>query len=117
LAGWFDSEAEVLGIVAQGALVVSAQNHCRLSNISPEGTWVKSETFLWQGREVKRISGNSVGKLMLPWRRLRHSNPELLENLSVYTQPSGNVDSIILTWMIEELSEQFPQTLWQRDCF
>ena len=54
---------------------------------------------------------------MLPWRRLRHSNPELCENLSVYTQPSGNVDSIILTWMTEELSEQFPQTLWQRDCF
>ena len=116
-AGWFDPDAEVQGQVAQGALVVHGKTHCRLSNISPQGTWVKSESYVYHNKEVKIIAGNSAGKLMLPWRRLRESNPELFEDLAVYQQPAGYVDSVILTWMVEEQAELFPQTLWQRDCF
>ena len=96
----------MLGLVHQGALVVHGARHCRLSNIDASGNWVKTETYSFQGRTVVRQAGNSAGKLMLPWRRLRHSNPELFEQLAVYQQPSGYVDSIILVWMIEELAEQ-----------
>ena len=104
-------------MVAQGALVVHGRIHCRLSNISPDGKWLKTEVFSFKGKKIVREAGNSAGKLMLPWRRLREKNPELFENLSVYMQPAGYVDSVIFVWMIEELSELFPQALWQRDCF
>ena len=91
--------------------------HCRLSNICPDGKWIKDERFFYKGREIVREKGQSAGKLMLPWRRLRKSEPELFKDLSVYMQPAGYVDSVIQVWMIEELSELYPQALWQRDCF
>jgi hypothetical protein len=96
---------------------VHGRVHCRLSNISSDGKWLKDETFSFKGKEIVRKAGQSVGKLMLPWRRLRQTSPELFENLSVYMQPAGYVDSVIFVWMVEELSQLYPQALWQRDCF
>eukprot|EP00438_Fugacium_kawagutii_P005359 Skav207096 [mRNA] locus=scaffold2123:25752:29784:+ [translate_table: standard] len=33
------------------------------------------------------------------------------------SQPASNVDSVILKWCIEAQAEQFPASLWMRDCF
>jgi hypothetical protein len=54
-------------------LLVVAGVHCVLSNISSEGRWIQSESFMYKGKLVRRVQGESVGRLMLPWRRIRVS--------------------------------------------
>ena len=108
-AGWFDnSGAEPSGRVGAGALVVHGHRHCRLSNITQEGKWKKTERFQIGDRFVVRLKGDKVGRAMLPWRILRKKHPEMFEKLDVYTQPSGYVDAIIQTWMVEDQSERYP---------
>ena len=101
------------GVVIKGLLVVPGQ-HCRLSNISPEGKWIKSESFSFGGVSVKREAGKSAGRLMLNWRRLRDKAPELFEQVSVMSQPSAFVDSIIMQWSIEELEAEVGANVSQR---
>ena len=45
--------------------------HCRLSNISPEGTWIQGESFAAAGKPVERKRGASAGRCMQTWRGLR----------------------------------------------
>ena len=65
---------------------------------------------------VTHKKGVSVGRLMEPWRALRAKKPHLFEHICVMSQPSSNADSIILSWVAQELSEEFPALLVQRDC-
>ena len=91
--------------------------HCRLSHITQEGKWKKTERFQIGDRFIVRLKGGKVGRVMLPWRILRKKHPEMFEKVDVYTQPSGYVDAIIQTWMVEDQSERHPGSVWQRDGF
>ena len=104
-----------VGLQWQGALVVKGAVHCRLSNITPEGTWKESEKYVYGGRNFKREAGKCAGRVMMPWRELRERRPEWFEDLEVYCQPAAVVDSIIMKWMLEEQAEAFPCSIWCRD--
>ena len=56
------SEAERVGLQWQGALVVKGAVHCRLSNITAEGTWKESEVYVYGGKTYRRIAGKSAGR-------------------------------------------------------
>ena len=99
-----------------GLLVVHG-THCRLNNISEPGKWISDESYFYNGRLHERKAGQSAGKLMTSWRKARSANPALFQKLSVMTQPSANVDSIIYAWATKELSAQFGVCIHQRDCF
>ncbi|CAE7897118.1 unnamed protein product, partial [Symbiodinium sp. KB8] len=114
LAG-LNSAGEPTGAVYK-SLIITAGPHCRLSNISEGGTWFSDESFEWRGKMVTHKKGVSVGRLMEPWRALRAKKPHLFEHICVMSQPSSNADSIILSWVAQELSEEFPALLVQRDC-
>ncbi|CAE7439407.1 unnamed protein product, partial [Symbiodinium sp. CCMP2592] len=103
------------GLCYKGLIIISGP-HARLSNISQDGKWLCDETFEWRGNLVSHKKGTSVGRLMEPWRALRAQKPHLFEHVSVMMQPSSNADSIILSWVAQELSEAFPALLVQRDC-
>lgn len=107
---------EPVGEVYKGLLVAHGV-HARMSNISEDGKWMKSESFVYKNKLVERKAGASVGNIMSPWRKLRQTHPELFKTVSVMAQPASNVDSVIMSWAVEEQSEDFPCSLFQRDCF
>ena len=110
------SQDEIVGSVGKGLLVVPGQ-WARLSNISEGGTWLKTESFQVGDKTVVRKQGTSVGRILEPYRKLRKSHPELMSKLEVMSQPASNVDSVILTWSIQAQAEQYPCSMWMRDCF
>ena len=92
--------------------------HCRLSNISPEGTWVESESFVVAGELVTREAGGSVPPYMMrKWRNLRQSDPQLLTGMDVWQQPSAFVDAVIFQWMQVKEAAEFKQLIRQVDMF
>ena len=107
------SQDEIVGSVGKGLLVVPGQ-WARLSNISENGTWLKTESFQVGDKTVVRKQETSVGRILEPYRKLRKSHPELMSKLEVMSQPASNVDSVILTWA---QAEQYPCSMWMRDCF
>ena len=111
-----DEDQEIIGSVGKGLLVVPGQ-WARLDNISNNGTWLKTETFQVGETVITRTKGTSAGRVLLPYRRLRESHPELMSKIELMQQPAANVDSVILTWSIEAQAQQYPASLWQRDCF
>ena len=54
---------------------------------------------------------------MLSYRKLRQAHPELVAKLDIMSQPAANVDSVILSWVIEGQATEYPCSVWQRDCF
>lgn len=106
----------VEGVVLPGLLVVHG-THCRLNNISESGKWISDESYFYNGRLHERKAGQSAGKLMTSWRKARSANPSLFQKLSVMSQPSANVDSIIYAWATKELSAKFGVCIHQRDSF
>ena len=66
---------------------------------------------------ITHTQGHSVGRILEAYRKLRASHPDLMSQLEIMSQPASNVDSVILAWCIEAQAEQYPATLWQRDCF
>ena len=109
-------DKEIIGSVGKGLLVVPGQ-WARLSNISNSGTWLKTESFKVGDAVIARTQGTSAGRVLLPYRKLRASNPELMSNIELMQQPAAHVDSVILSWSIEAQAQQYPASLWQRDCF
>ena len=53
------------------ALIVKTASHCRLSNITAEGTWREDEQFEAAGKVVLRVAGRSAGRVLAPWLKLR----------------------------------------------
>ena len=102
--------------MGKGLLVVPGQ-WARLSNISDSGTWLKTESFKVGDTVITRTQGTSAGRILLPYRKLRQSHPELMSKIELMQQPAANVDSVILSWSIEAQAQQYPASLWQRDCF
>ena len=86
----------------------------RLSNISEDGKCLRTETFRIGSKEVVHTKGASAGRALEAYRKVRKSHPELVAQLDIMSQPASNVDSVILSWVIEG---QHPCSMWQRDCF
>ena len=106
----------VVGLVGKGLLVVPGQ-WARLSNISEDGKWIQTERFRIGAKEKVHSAGGSVGKILLSYRKLRQAHPELVAKLDIMSQPAANVDSVILSWVIEGQATEYPCSVWQRDCF
>jgi hypothetical protein len=105
-----------VGEVYKSLLVVPGA-HARLSNISPEGTFLSTAQFRWGSKLVTHQQGHSAGRLLQSWRQVRQLHPELFDRVSVMSQPAANVDSVIFCWAQQELASEIPCSLWQRDCF
>ena len=52
-----------------------------------------------------------------PTGKIRAEHPELMSKIELMSQPASNVDSVILKWCIESQAEEYPCSVWQRDCF
>ena len=102
------------GVVAAGALVVKGI-HARLHNIDAAGNWIESESFTYAGREYCRTAGKSAGRVLLPWRRARELQPDLVADLEVYSQPAAVVDGVIMHWIICMQAKMYPCSVWCRD--
>lgn len=111
LSAYGNPDAEVLGSVGKGLLVIPGQ-WARLSNISEKGTWLRDEQFSVGDKTVVRKKGESVGRILLPYRKLRKECPELLSKIDIMSQPAANVDSVILSWVIQEQAEAYPCSVW-----
>ena len=111
-----DESQEIIGSVGKGLLVVPGE-WARLSNISEIGTWLSDETFKVGEKIITRTQGTSAGRIMLPYRRLRETHPELMSKIEIMQQPAANVDSVILSWSIQAQAAQYPASIWMRDCF
>ena len=111
--GWFRSGTPT-GELADSLVIVPGV-HARLSNITADGRWLKTEKF-WIGRKkVVRIAGRKVGLIMQSWRNLRSKCPELFEGISLMQQPAAVMDSILNNWALEEHGMKYPVSIWQRD--
>ena len=111
-----DPESPVLGVVGKGLLVVPGQ-WARLSNISEDGKFIEAEQFKVGSKTILRGAGTSAGRILEAYRKVRKSHPELVEHLEIMSQPAGNVDSVILGWVLEAQAKEHVCSLWQRDCF
>jgi len=120
LSGWFDDGLSVKAAQVRPALVVPGA-YGRLSNLSPEGTYVKNEMLKSRGKEKRRKAGQSCGNLLQGWRELRDRGTEQqrqwMNKLSVTSQPAGFVDGVVVSWVVEELAEEFPQAIHLRDSY
>ena len=110
------AEEAVTGLVGKGLPVVPGQ-WARLSNISADGKWLRTERFKIGAKEIVHSQGASVGRILEAYRKVRASHPELVAQLDITSQPAANVDSVILSWCIEKQATEHPCSLWQRDCF
>ena len=113
---WFsrDEGKQPLGAIPPALLVVFG-SHARLSNISSNHTFIKDEVFMVGSKRIERKAGASCRGLMKSWVELREKHPELFSNITLMQQPAAWLDDVIHCWSLEELSQQFPQALWQRD--
>ena len=113
---YFKEGTEPKGVVMRSCLVLVGA-HGRLSNLDENGCFIKDEHFIWRGREYVRRAGSSARGLMQAWVQLRKEFPSLFENIEVFQQPSGFVDTIIFAWMTESMAEIVPMSIHQRDLF
>ena len=105
----------VRGEVGAGLLVFPGV-HARLSNLDSLGKWIEREEFEVGGQKVVHLPGEPSRALQ--WAvKLRNENPHLFEQLSVMSQPSSNMDSVLLKWVIEEQVAKEPVAVWVRDSF
>ena len=113
---WFsrDEDKQPVGAIPPALLVVYG-SHGRLSNISSKHTFIKDEVFYIGSKRIERKAGSSTKGLMKSWVELREKHPELFSNIILMQQPAAWLDDVIHAWSLEELSQQFPQALWQRD--
>ncbi len=115
ILNYFSTTQDPIGVLGPTLLVVGGATHCRLSNISADGKWLESESFVVHGKEVRHCQGRPVGNRMKSWRDLRLQCPELFEGITVMQQPAAVVDSILMAWILEEQGKLYPCSLWQRD--
>ena len=106
----------VRGEVAAGLLVFPGV-HARLSNLDSNGRWIKNEEIEVAGCKIVHKAGEA--SKALKWAvDLRKEAPELFEGkLDIMSQPSCNLDSVLLKWVIEDQIEKEPLAVWIRDSF
>ncbi|CAE7781713.1 Bbs2, partial [Symbiodinium necroappetens] len=116
VTGFFDPESAPSGHVMKGLLIVPGQ-HGRLDNIDEHGRWKEDEVFFYMGQERRRIKGESCGRCLISWRKLRDEMPHVFRHFTVMSQPASNSDGIILPWVIKNQANQFPVSVWMRDAY
>ena len=79
--------------------------------------WIETESFVYMGQTRTHRAGEKVGRTLEPWRKLRKAEPHLLRHFSVMSQPSSNMDSVLMAWQVRDQAKKYPMSLWQRDCF
>ena len=79
------------------------------------GVWCNDEVFSVGGVVTTRKAGESCGRVLEAWRRVRHFRPELLDGIEIYQQPAAVVDGVLTKWITEREAERFPRSLWMRD--
>ena len=52
---------------------------------------------------------------MESYRKIRASEPSLVDGLEIYSQPAAVVDSVIMKWQLEAQAAAFPASIWLRD--
>ncbi|CAE7627376.1 unnamed protein product [Symbiodinium sp. CCMP2592] len=109
---FFAPDRQPVGVVMP-TIIVTYGKHCRLENISQEGTWIKSECFQVGSQTVRRRAGQRVpGQVMRTWRKLRDTQPHLFDgSVRVWCQPAAVVDSVIYRWQLELESEEHSQAV------
>ena len=90
--------------------------HARLENLTEDGRFVTSETFLVAGQTVTHTAGESAKGLMAGWVQLRNSQPELLAGLLVWQTPTSSIDSILWGWQQREEASKREQQIRLVDC-
>ncbi|CAE7266027.1 Bbs2 [Symbiodinium sp. CCMP2592] len=116
VSGFFDHEKTPEGHCMRGILIVPGQ-HARLDNIDEHGKWKEDETFFYMGQERRHIRGESCGRALISWRKLRDEMPQAFRHFSVMSQPASNSDGICLPWVIKDQARQFPLSVWMRDAY
>ena len=101
IVNYFDPSRAPEGMLGPTLLIVGG-THCRLDNISFSGRWLQAERFKVGAVEVVRPEGGPVGNLMQGWRQLRETHPEMFENIQVMQQPSAVIDSMLMSWVLED---------------
>ena len=101
IVNYFDPSRAPEGMFSPTLLIVGG-NHCRLDNISLSGRWLQAERFKVGAVEVVRPEGGPVGNLMQGWRQLRETHPEMFDNIQVMQQPFAVIDSVLMSWVLEE---------------
>ena len=96
---WFDPKKQPVGFIKKTVLVVYGV-HCRLENISQEGTWIEDERFWVNGVLIERKAGEAVpANIMQGWRKLRQECPDLFQkDVLVWQQPAAVVDQVLYFW-------------------
>ena len=68
---------------------------CVYSSVQ-EGTWAESHSFRYAGKLFERVQGDKVGNIMLQWRELRTSHPEMFrQGVQVWQSPTAYVDGVL----------------------
>ena len=116
VSGFFDHEKTPVGHCMRGILIVPGQ-HARLDNIDEHGKWKEDETFFYMGQQRRHVRGESCGRALISWRKLRDELPQAFRHFSVMSQPASNSDGICLPWVIKEQAKQFPVSVWMRDAY
>ena len=98
-------------------MVIPAGTWARLCNVSDDFKWIETEKFYVGSKLIEHIAGQSVGQTMRSWVELRKKAPHMFENIDVYIQPAGNVDSVIYRWQQEKYVKKFPGGVRQKDMF
>ena len=76
-----------------------------------EGRWLQSETFVVGSETVVHKAGDSVGRTMTSWRKLRETHPDLFSQIRIWQSPTAFVDSVIYSWQQAEESARFPNLI------
>ena len=70
------------------------------------GQWLVDEEFEYAGQLVCRKAGASAGRILESYRKIRASEPSLVDGLEIYSQPAAVVDSVISKCQLEKLKQQ-----------
>ena len=77
---------------------------------------LKERSLRLQDKSIVHEKGERLPRALKWAVDLRNAAPELFEGkLHIMSQPSCNLDSVLLKWVIEEQIEQEPLSVWIRD--
>ena len=85
-------------------------------------TWNKTHSYEYQGKQVLRKKGDSVGQLGKGLLDLYNEHPQFFDQLDeagiqIYQQPAAFEDSIITCWKVEFQGVLYPVSIALRDLF